>query len=189
MPKPNPPARSQRELWTLARDLTWGLLLGAAIAALVTWLVLRWMRRPRPVPPPPPPRPPWELALEELDGIRAAALVSAGLLPEHFDRVSDAVRRYLGLRYGFDGIESTTDEVVQSLRAAQPPIPCFSTVVTLLQESDLVKFARMTPSPQDCDAVLTTAEQIIRDTMPGAAPVAEAPTSRPEHPYRPEGAP
>ena len=169
-PKPNPPPRPQRELWTLARDLTYGLLIGAAAAALITWLVLRWLRRPRPAPPPPPPRPPWELAFEELAAIRRAGLVTSGQLPEHFDRVSDAVRRYLGLRYGFDGIESTTDEVLQSLRSASPAQATLSSIVVLLQESDLVKFARMSPTAQDCDQVLGRAEQIVRETMPRAAP-------------------
>jgi hypothetical protein len=170
MPKPNPPPRPQRELWTLARDVTYGLLIGAAAAALLTWLILKWMRRPRPAPPPPPPRPAWELAFEELAAIRRAGLAASGQLPEHFDRVSDAVRRYLGLLYGFDGIESTTDEALQSLRAANPPEATMPEIVSLLQESDLVKFARLSPTPDDCDEVLKRAERIVRETMPLTSP-------------------
>jgi hypothetical protein len=169
MPKPNPQARHQRELWTLARDLSYGLVIGAAAAALITWLVLKWMRRPKPVPPPPPPRPPWELAFEELAAVRAAGLAAKGQLSEHYDRVSDAVRRYLGLRFGFDGIESTSDELLQCLRSTTPPVACFAAIVTMLEECDLVKFARMTPTPEDCAQVLKQAEQIVRDTMPYAA--------------------
>jgi hypothetical protein len=169
MPKPNPQPRHQRELWTLARDLSYGLVIGAAVAALLTWLVVKWMRRPRPVPPPPPPRPPWEIAFEELVAVRKAALAAKGQFSEHYDMVSDAVRRYLGLLYGFDGIESTSDELVQRLRATTPPVVCLAAIVTMLQECDLVKFARMAPTPEDCDSVLKQAEQIVRDTIPRAA--------------------
>lgn len=170
MPKPNPAPRHQRELWTLARDLSYGLIIGGAVAALLTWLILKWIRRPKPVPPPPPPRPPWEIAFEELAAVRKAGLAAKGQFSEHYDLVSDAVRRYLGLRYGFDGIESTSDEVIQCLRATSPPVSCFAAIVTMLEECDLVKFARMAPTPDDCGQVLKQAEQVVRDTMPLAPP-------------------
>lgn len=170
MPRPNPPPRPQRELWTLARDVTYGLLIGAAVAALITWLVLRWMRRPRPPAPPPPPRPPWEIAFEELASIRRAGLVAKGQLTEHVDLVSDAVRRYLGGRYGFDGIESTTAETLRVLKAERPPVPGFEEIRVMLSECDLVKFARLTPTATDCELLLSRAEQIVRDTMLSRAP-------------------
>lgn len=164
-PRGNPPARPQRELWTLARDLSYGLLIGAAAAALITWLVLRWIRRPRPPAPPPPPRPPWEVAFEELAGIRRAGLIANGQLTEHVDLVSDAVRRYLGARFGFDGIESTTGEVIRSLKKERPAVPGLDRITTLLDECDLVKFARLSPTATDCEELLGKAEQIVRDTM------------------------
>ena len=92
-PKGNPDPRRQREEWTLARDVTYGVLIGGTAAALLTWLVLRWLRRPRPAPPPPPPRPPWEVALEELTALRRSSLLESGQLAEHVDRVSDTTRR------------------------------------------------------------------------------------------------
>lgn len=165
-PQDNPPARPQREIWTLARDLTYGGLLGGLIAALLAWLFLMWRRRPKPPAPPPPPRPPWEVAFEALDEVRRSNLVAQGQRSEHVDRVSDVVRVYLGARFGFDGIESTTDEVLQSLRRIQPPLLVFDEVRRLLQDSDLVKFARWSPTDADCDEVLVTADKIVRATMP-----------------------
>lgn len=169
-PKDNPPPRPQREIWTLARDLTYGALLGIALAALVAWLVVLWRRRPKPPKPPPPPRPPWELALEALEDLRREDLVSQGRQAEHIDRVSDVVRLYLGRRFGFDGIESTTDEVLQVLRRMTPPLPVYDEVRQLLQDSDLVKFARWTPTDTDCRDVLTAAEHIVGATMPAQRP-------------------
>jgi hypothetical protein len=175
MPKPNPPMRQQRELWTLARDMTYGLLVGAAVAALVTWLVLWWLRRPRPAPPPTPPRPPWEIAFEELAALRGSGLMAAAQLTEFIDKGSDIVRKYLGLLYGFDGIESTTHELLKSLRQRTSVVTGFEGIASLLNWCDLVKFARVTPTTDDCNRVLQEAEQIVRSTMPqpgGAAPFA-----------------
>ena len=169
MPKNNPPARAQRELWTLARDLTYGLLIGAAVAALATWLILRWLRRPKPILPPPPPRPAWETALSELNALRRSGLVAAGQGTELIDKTSDVVRRYLGGLYGFDGIESTTDEVLHTLRVRHTVSATMHAVTQHLRWCDLVKFARVTPTAEDCGRVLDEAEAVVHTTMPHAA--------------------
>lgn len=168
-PKPNPAPRSQIEEWVLARWLTIGALVGAVVAALLAWLIARWRRRPKPVAPPPPPRPPWEVALEELFAVRHAGLVGEARFAEHFDRVSDALRKYLGGRYGFDGLETTTFEMTRLLSLVDPPIPERATIEGLLQESDLVKFAKLVPSEEDCGRVLDLAERVVRVTIPAAA--------------------
>jgi hypothetical protein len=165
-PKLNPPARQQREEWVaLERGLSWGLL-GVAVGALVAWLVYRWRRRPRPVAPPPPPRPPWEVALERLDEARHAGLLETRRFSDFFDRVNDAIREYLGARFGFDGLESTTDETLASLRR----IPRFDLplpeIAAFLQECDLVKFADMTPTLEECEKALAQAERMVRTTTP-----------------------
>lgn len=169
-PRPNPPPRLQRETWVLARQIVLGALGGAALAALAAWLIVRWMRRPKPVPPPPPPRPPWVVAFEELRAIRFADLIAQGRLPEHFDRVSDALRKYLGGRYGFDGLETTTYEMQSKLRSVSPPPPELGAIFTLLDTCDLVKFARFSPSDEDGKLALDEAERIVHATMPASTP-------------------
>jgi hypothetical protein len=176
-PKPNPDGRSQREEWTLAKQLVLGALIGAAIAALVAWLVVRFLRRPRPVPPPPPPVPPWETAFEELHAVRHAGLVASARFAEHFDRVSDAARKYLGGMYGFDGLETTSYEMVATLETVSPAVPEIGAIASFLSECDLVKFAKYTPSEEDCWQILGRAETIVRVTMPKA--VRAAPPTMP----------
>lgn len=176
-PKPNPAARSQIEEWTLAKEVAIGTVAGAIAALAAAWLIARWRRRPRPVPPPPPPRPPWEVAFEELLGIRRAALPAQGKLAEHFDGVSDAVRKYLGGRYGFDGLETTTDEMTAFLKRVSPAVLELGAILAFLGECDLVKFARLAPSVEDCERILALGEHIVRVTMPVAAP---APAAAPQ---------
>ncbi|HXX67713.1 MAG TPA: hypothetical protein VEK07_11050 [Polyangiaceae bacterium] len=167
-PRPNPQPRAQREEWTaLERALGWGLV-GTAAGALVAWAIAWWRKRPKPLPPPPPPRIPWELALERLDEVRHAGLLETRRFSEFFDRVNDAIREYLGARFGFDGLESTTDETIAALRR----IPHFSSslveIVGFLQQCDLVKFADYMPTVEECQHTLGEAERIVRGTMPRA---------------------
>jgi hypothetical protein len=139
------------------------------------------MKRPRPLPPPPPPRPPWEVALEELFDVRHAGLVAEGRLAEHFDRVSDTVRKYLGARYGFEGLESTTRECLGVLRGVSPRIAPLEAIETFLRQADLVKFAKTVPTAEDGELALVRAEHIVRETLPTVTPAIPQPP--------PEGAP
>jgi hypothetical protein len=178
-PRPNPPPRHQLEEWTLAKQLAIGAAIGAAVAALVAWLVVHWMRRPKPVPPPPPPRPPWEVAFEELFAVRYAGLANEARFAEHYDRISDSVRKYLGGRYGFDGLETTTREMTAVLKRIDPPVIELATTLAFLEECDLVKFARFTPSDEDCMRILDRAEYIVRVTIPSQVAVPSAPARVP----------
>jgi hypothetical protein len=174
-PRRNPPGRRQLEIWQLAKQVvsigSVALALGAVAALLFDW----WRKRPKKLPPPPPPRPPWEIAMEELYDIRHAGLTREGRFSEHFDRVSDTIRRYLGDRYGFDGPESTTREAIGYLREVTPYIGEIGMIETFLRDADLVKFARLTPSEAECMDLLARAESIVTHTVP--APVLPEPLS------------
>jgi hypothetical protein len=183
-PRANPPPRAQREEWVaLERAVNW-IALGIVIGSVLAWILVRWLRRPRPAPPPPPPRVPWELALERLHEVRHAGLLETSRFGDFFDRVNDAVREYLGARFGFDGLESTTDETLAALRRAPSfglPMP---ELAGFLQQCDLVKFADWTPTHAECERALLEAERVVRSTMPreGASP---APSPRGPRPGGP----
>jgi hypothetical protein len=169
-PLPNPPPRPQREEWTaMKKALTYGAI-GTLAGLILAYLIYKWRTRPRPAVPPPPPRPPWEIALERLDEVRHAGLLEVARFQEYFDRVNDAVRAYLGARYGFDGLESTTDEIVHALKNASIDTIALPFVLGFCEECDLVKFANMTPSLDSCKRVLDAAERIVRTTMPRMRP-------------------
>ncbi|MCC6521239.1 MAG: hypothetical protein IT373_01130 [Polyangiaceae bacterium] len=166
--KPNPPGRSQREDWALARYVFFGVLIGVVVAAALA-LLARWLlRRPKTVVAPPKDLP-WVAALKELAAIRGSELLAQGRSDELFDRVSDCVRKYLGERYGFDGLESTTAETRRLLKRVYPPLLEMDRIVRFLEDSDLVKFARLVPTHEDCDDALARAEHIVRSTTPASA--------------------
>ncbi|HET7544626.1 MAG TPA: hypothetical protein VFK05_32375 [Polyangiaceae bacterium] len=164
-PRANPGARRQLDVWTTAKHVATGVLIALVVGAVGALLISRWLRRPKKQPPPPPPRPPWDLALEALHDIRHAGLTREGRFAEVFDRVSDVLRRYLGDRYGYDGLESTTREALTSLRQTTPAIDDLPGIETFMRDADLVKFARLTPSEGECLDLLSRAESIVTRTM------------------------
>ncbi len=184
LPHPNPPARRQWEDWPAARWIAAGIAIGALIAILFA----RWLRGAiarRALAPKGPPPPPWELALAEL----ATLAASPALLPEAepasravlFANTSDVVRRYLGDRYGFealgfDGLETTTDEMLALLRRVEPPVGELPLIAQFLADCDLVKFARVEPSPEACIEALVRARRIVEGTRP--TPAATSPSAK-----------
>jgi hypothetical protein len=170
MPKANPPARRQREIWEIAQRLTETGIVAIVAGICGAVLYTLWRRRPRPVPPPPPPRPPWDVALEELAALRHTTMLEEGQTSEYVDRVSDVIRRYLGDRFGFDGLEATSREIRRELQKIIPPLVVLSEVDRLLEESDLVKFARLVPPPDSCRVMRDRAEAIVHATIPPPSP-------------------
>jgi hypothetical protein len=165
-PRPNPPPRTQLEEWTVAKQLAIGAAIGAAVATILALLIARWMRRPRPAPPPPPPRPPWDVAFEELFAVRYAGPRSEKSASPSTTIAFRRGTQVPGGRYGFDGLETTTREMTSVLKRIEPPVVELSTILGFLDECDLVKFARFTPSDEDCTRILDQAEHIVRVTIP-----------------------
>jgi hypothetical protein len=85
------------------------------------------------------------------------------------------MRNYLGSLYGFDGLESTSDEIVGKLRRAHMQGIALPEVARFLQDCDLVKFANFTPDLRECARVLEAGERIVQQTMPRAPTFQNAP--------------
>ncbi len=119
------------------------------------------------------------MALEEIELIRRekSALLATDRQVELVDRVSDVVRHYLGQRYDFNGLESTTDEVVSRLSKVKLRGVSLGDVTALLADSDLVKFAKAVPDEAQCDRMLEGALTIVRATTPRPDAI---PSARPE---------
>ena len=61
------------------------------------------------------------------------------------------------------------------MRRTTPRVPVLDTVETFLQNADLVKFARLTPSAEECELALSRAETVVRATLPEATSYEKAP--------------
>ena len=169
--KPNPTGRQQREDWPLARYLALGIPAAIAIALAAALLDRWWRRRPKKVIEAPR-IPPWVTAIRELDRIRRSSLLEEGKRGEHFDQVSDVIRSYLGARYGFEtvsqggGLETTTGEMLELLGRVRPPVVELARIKEFLDDCDLVKFARFTPTSEHCLEALEKGQVIVQRTVP-----------------------
>jgi hypothetical protein len=146
-----------------------GALLAAAFGALLAWLLMRWWRkRDRPEPAPPPPPPPWETALVELRRLERErpAAIAEGRTEPWVDAVSDSIRAYLGRRFGFHGLESTTDEIAEELHQAKSLGIAPADAVAFLGECDLVKFARASLADEASQNLIEQALTLVEKTRP-----------------------
>jgi hypothetical protein len=172
-PDTGPGERLFEEDYTLLWIL--GAVAAALLVALLT-LLARWLlarRRPRQGPPPPPPRPPEEVALEKLEALGRSTLLAEGLHKEFHVLLSEALREYLGGRYGFYALESSTEEILAELARDRLPREAvlFRRIRGLLTETDLVKFAKVVPAPEESRDLLEQTMAVVHATTPRPAPV------------------
>ena len=160
--------RSYTPLWILG-----GIAL-AGVIVLGTLLVRRLlaMRERGPLAPPPPPRPAEEIALEKLEELKRSNLLNEGLIKEFHVRLSEALREYLGNRYGFDSLELSTEELVGALKRAKIEPTTFDETVLLVEDTDLVKFAKVIPTLDESRDWLDRTFDLVKMTTPVAAPQA-----------------
>lgn len=163
-PRANPASYPQRTRDERAEAIATAVLFSTAAALALAALALWWTRRPKEAPPPPPPVPSWKIAVEAI--ARARRDLAAGTIGTklYYDRLSDAVRAHLGETYGFDGLESTTDEILGRLRRIPSPSFPLADVERLFGDCDLVKFAGYSPPVEDADPTATLAESVVRAT-------------------------
>ncbi len=155
-------------LWIL------GALAGALLVALLT-LLARWLlarRRPRQAAPPPPPRPPEDVALEKLEALGRGTLLEEGLHKEFHVLLSEALREYLGGRYGFYALESSTEEILAELTGDRLPrgAALLARIRSLLTETDLVKFAKVVPTREESRDLLDQTVAVVHATTPRPVP-------------------
>ena len=106
------------------------------------------------------------LALRELED---AALPARGRMSEHYFRLSAILRRYVERRFRIPAVESTTSELrVAFTRDAVPRGT--DALLDLLEESDLVKFARYDPGMDSSRAALATGRAWIERNKPVELP-------------------
>ncbi|MYB50424.1 MAG: hypothetical protein F4X72_14365 [Dehalococcoidia bacterium] len=120
-------------------------------------------------------RTPWEIAIEELDRIERLDLPEDGRFKEHYTLVADAMRVYVQAMYlrdviPVDAIDMTTDEIWAALRRSSLNYDDAKLVLDLLQEADLVKFAKYTPALSQAYEASGQARYIVEVTRPAFQP-------------------
>jgi hypothetical protein len=109
-------------------------------------------------------RPAHEIAFEDLKKVEAEKLWQQGFVKQYYSGVSDVIRAYIENRYHIIAMELTTDEILYQFKA-RPINPLAKEKLShLLQLSDLVKFAKVQPLPNEHDLCLNDAYDFVRLT-------------------------
>ena len=108
-------------------------------------------------------RPAEEVALEQLDAIKAAKIWQHGQGKQYHTELTDVIRTYIGNRFDVHSTEKTSDE---TLAAMKPLIEknLYGRLKEMLQLADLVKFAKYEAVPDENEKALTTAYEFVHAT-------------------------
>ncbi len=112
-----------------------------------------------------PAEPPHVFALRELNSLKEARLWQQGLVKEYYTRLTEILRKYLEYRYELKALEQTTEETLDSLKAAGfNDNRLYGILKDILETGDLVKFAKYEPQPDVNESVLLNAFVFVNDT-------------------------
>ncbi len=153
-----------KEQWKAPPNyLLWGAVALAVLAAIA--VLVWWIRKKR--------RsvvetsavvlPPELVALAELDRIAALGLPARGEYKQHYTLVVDTLRHYIERRYGVEAMDRTSFELVDALDRIRVKVDGLS---PLLDEADLVKFAKFSPSTDSAAHAIERAREIVINTTP-----------------------
>jgi hypothetical protein len=155
-----------------------GYLLALAFLAGVAWWLYRRSKRPRAGLPSfvtaAPVRPPDIVALETLDAIESRGYVGRALFKPHYSEVMDAIRTYIEGRYRVEAMDRTSFELMAELSPRRLPEGQRTALARMLDDADLVKFAKYVPEESPAREFLNRARRWVRETTPGPAAGAEA---------------
>ena len=143
------------------------ILLLAAILAWLGWKLARRIRRLQEAVPPP--LPPWEEALGALDQLPWREWLGDGQFKRLYYALSEILKRYLERRYEFDAVESTTTELLASMRLHK--LPMRDEITRFFARCDLVKYAKTVPPEDEAERALEQLRDFVVRTKPAPEPL------------------
>ena len=103
-------------------------------------------------------------ALASLEKIKEMQEWKVGNTKEYYSSISETVRQYIEERFSVNALESTTDEIMMAFRTQVVDPTSKEKLQQLLQLSDLVKFAKMTPIEVEHTFTLQNAFDFVNGT-------------------------
>lgn len=116
--------------------------------------------------------PPYELAMQRLGELDEKQLWQHDKVKQYYVELTDIVRSYIERELKIPALESTTDELIETITdfskisTLDLPKKTIKNLQKLLQEADLVKFAKFKPVQTDIEGHRVDSENIINDLQP-----------------------
>ena len=158
-----------------ADSLSWWIwaLLAVLAAGLAFWFWSRRKIKQETIPGPAVPSlPAYDEAIAALRRLEEQKLPRQGETKRHYVELSEIVRRYIERRFGVVASEMTARQILEQLRSQAGPDDYCGELDGVLQECDLVKFAKLEPPLERNQVLLELARNWLEKTRP--VPVAGA---------------
>jgi len=148
-------------LWVLWIVL--GIMLILALIGVVIYMVLKKKRKGYFFKPPVV-LPAHVRAVRELDKLKGEKIWQNGREKEFYSKLTDILRRYIHEREGFNAMEMTSGEILNEIRKLSDVDSVYENLKQILSTSDLVKFARYKPYPDENDLSMVNAYFFVNQT-------------------------
>jgi len=137
-------------------------VLGALIYLIITYLK---NKKKKPIPKIEIPKTPVHvITLERLERLKEAKLWQQGKLKQYHSELSDIMRHYIEQRFYINAMEQVTDEIMHSFRKVDISEEIKMKLRGILFLSDLVKFAKEQPLPNENELSWTNAVDFVNTT-------------------------
>ena len=113
---------------------------------------------------PTPPQPPHLIAIKALEGLHNQKLWQNSKHKQYYSGLTDILRNYIVGRYGIGAMEMTTDEIIDAMKVIDLPQKSLMDFTAIIQDSDLVKFAKAEPNAEQNEAYYLKAYYFVEET-------------------------
>lgn len=109
-------------------------------------------------------RPADEVAMERLKKLKESTLIEEGNSKEYYIYLSEIIRQYVEKRYDMSVLDRTTMELFRQLRGSEVDRKVVMEIKSLLDDCDLVKFAKYMPLPKEVETNWECAFSVVEKT-------------------------
>ncbi len=153
-------------VWTDYLWLLWivlGVLLLILLIGVVIYLVLRKKKQGYFFKPPQV-EPAHVRAKNALDKLKEEKIWQQGREKEFYTKLTDILRVYIDERYGVNAMEMTSGEILNEIRKVAEVDSVYDNLKQILSTSDMVKFAKYKPYPDENDLSMVNAYFFVNQT-------------------------
>ncbi len=144
-----------------------GIFLGIHVLLLIIYFIVKYFNKVKPpvVVVEAPKIPAHILAFEKLDKLKQEKLWQEGKLKLYHITLSEIIREYIENRFKIQALEQTTDEILFGFRNLAIDDESKAKLKQVLILSDLVKFAKEQPLPNENELSWSNAYDFVKGTM------------------------
>ena len=149
------------------RNWIFGILAGLLTVFLIVKVFIRWLKRNKDLESL---KPPHERVKIELKRLNDQGLLAEKKVKEHYAGLSDILKNYMDRAMKLQAHEHTTVELLELLKEKNFEKEVIGKIRTVLEETDLVKFAKVVPPRDLADRLESDLLEIVELTRPAEAP-------------------